>query len=157
MKTLIKNAKIVTATEILEGHNLLISDGIIDYIGEDYPTSDMEINADGALLLPGFVDLHCHGGGGLEFMDASVDEIGKIAAFHLSHGTTSLLATTLASSDEELYSALDNLGEFLSERESSIVGAHLEGPWFNPAECGAQYMRRSYRPQWLKSHSYNGL
>ena len=138
MKTLIKNAKIVTATEILEGHNLLISDGIIDYIGEDYPTSDMEINADGALLLPGFVDLHCHGGGGLEFMDASVDEIDKIARFHLSHGTTSLLATTLASSDEELYSALDNLLEYLAEHDSSIVGAHLEGPWFNPEECGAQ-------------------
>ena len=72
MKTLIKNAKIVTATEILEGHNLLISDGIIDYIGKDLPSSDMEVDADGALLLPGFVDLHCHGGGGLEFMDASL-------------------------------------------------------------------------------------
>ena len=91
-----------------------------------------------AILLPGFIDLHCHGGGGLEFMDASIDEIGKIADFHLAHGTTTLLATTLASSDEELYSALDNLSEFLSERESSIIGAHLEGPWFNVAECGAQ-------------------
>jgi N-acetylglucosamine-6-phosphate deacetylase len=49
-----------------------------------------------------------------------------------------MLATTLASSDGELVGALDNLSEFLSERESSIVGAHLEGPWFNPEECGAQ-------------------
>ena len=138
MKTLIKNAKIVTATEILEDTNLLILDGIIEYIGKDVCKADMEIDADGALLLPGFVDLHCHGGDGYEFMDASVEEIAKIADFHLSHGTTSMLATTLASSDGELVGALDNLSLFLSERESSIVGAHLEGPWFNPEECGAQ-------------------
>ena len=138
MKTLIKNAKIVTASEILERHSLLISDGNIAYIGKEHPCADMEIDADGALLLPGFVDLHCHGGGGYEFMDAGVDEIGKISDFHLAHGTTTMLATTLASSDEELVGALDNLSEFLSERESSIVGAHLEGPWFNPEECGAQ-------------------
>ena len=96
MRTGVKNARIVTATEILENAFCTFSDGVIDYVGANPPAVDEWIDAEGGYLVPGFIDLHCHGGNGLEFMDASEEEIGKIADFHLAHGTTTMLATTLA-------------------------------------------------------------
>lgn len=139
MKTLIKNVRIVTADEILPNHNCLIKDGLIEYIGKDLRQADCIIDAENAYLIPGFIDLHCHGGNGLEFMDATVDEIAEIANFHLQHGTTTMLATTLASSNEELYSALCNVERYKNVYgKGTIEGVHLEGPWLNPAQCGAQ-------------------
>ena len=140
MKTLIKNANVVTRDSIQESCNLLLNGQLIEYLGYDAPEADSVIDAAGAWVLPGFVDLHCHGGNGLEFMDASPLEIEEIANYHLSHGTTSMLATTLASSDEERKSCLDNLREYLDTgRVTSIVGVHLEGPWFSPDQAGAQH------------------
>ena len=139
MKTLVKNARIVTSSEILEGANLLYSESGIEYIGKDTPFSETVIDADGRYLIPGFIDLHCHGGDGYEFMDATPDEMAHIAAFHLSHGTTTMLATTLAAPDREICACLDNIARILDTGTApSIIGAHLEGPWFEPEQCGAQ-------------------
>ena len=139
MRTVIKNARIVTPRGVLDGLELSVLDGKIERIAERVGGADSVIDADGGWLLPGFIDLHCHGGGGLEVMDADATEIGKIADFHLSHGTTTLYATTLASSDAELMGALSVLGEYLKNTPNgSVIGAHLEGPWLNAEQCGAQ-------------------
>ena len=136
MSTLIKNADIVTQGGVLTGADLFIKDGRITLSPCEV---DEVIDADGAWLLPGFVDIHCHGGGGLELMDADACGVGAIADFHLAHGTTSLVATTLAADDSETLSALDNIARYMNENpDSSVVGVHLEGPWFNPLQCGAQ-------------------
>jgi len=138
MRTLIKNAKIVTSEKVVKGC-LAYSDGIIDYVGEEPVEVDEIIDADGGYVVPGFIDIHCHGGNNLEFMDASVEEFGKIADFHKSHGTTTLFATTLAANDEETLAALDNFAEYKRNNpESTLYGVHLEGPWLNPSQCGAQ-------------------
>jgi len=113
MRTVIKNARIVTPRGVLDGLELSILDGKIERISERIDGADSAIDAEGGWLLPGFIDLHCHGGGGYELMDADATEIGKIADFHLSHGTTTLYATTLASDDVELRGALSMLGEYL--------------------------------------------
>lgn len=139
MRTVIKNARIVTPCGVLDGLELSVLDGKIERIAERIGGADSVIDAEGGWLLPGFIDLHCHGGGGLELMDADTTEIGKIADFHLSHGTTTLYATTLASSDAELMGALFTLGEYFKNTPNgSVIGAHLEGPWLNAEQCGAQ-------------------
>lgn len=139
MKTAIINAKIVTATEILESAVCVYEDGVISYVGNGEFYSDSEIDAKGGYLIPGFIDLHCHGGNGLEFMDATVEEFDKIAKFHLSHGTTTMLATTLAASSEETNSALGVCDAYLQQfPKTTVKGVHLEGPWLNPSQCGAQ-------------------
>ena len=139
MKTLIKNAEIVTTEAVLHGANLLCDGDRIAYIGKDCPSADRVIDAEGNWLIPGFIDIHCHGGDGCEFMDATAREIEKIADFHLSHGTTTLLATTLSASEEETHACLENISEFLmTHPDTNIKGVHLEGPYFNPLQCGAQ-------------------
>ena len=107
MRTLIKNAKIVTAEEVIEGC-CAYTDGIIDYVGKDAVDADAVIDANGGYLVPGFIDIHCHGGNNLEFMDAGVEGFGKIAEFHKSHGTTTLFPTTLAAEECEIIDVLEN-------------------------------------------------
>ena len=145
MTTLIKNARIVTPERIIENGCLLIKDGVIDYIGDNEMAAEKIIDAGNGYLLPGFIDLHCHGGANFEFMDATEAEIGKIADFHLSHGTTTLYATTLSASMTETEEALQTFAAYKEKRKNSTLeGVHLEGPWLNPLQCGAQdvsYMR----------------
>ena len=149
MKLLIKNAKIVTPDAVLDSANLLCENDKIAYIGADEPAADRVIDAGGNWLIPGFIDLHCHGGNGYEFMDATAEEIEKIADFHLSHGTTTMLATTLSASDSEVRACLDTLSDYLASHPDGIItGVHLEGPYFNPEQCGAQdplYIRSAER------------
>lgn len=72
-------------------------------------------------------------------MDASAEEIEKIANFHLSHGSTTIVPTTMTDSWEHIYSALDKIaGYYKIARDTVLRGAHLEGPWLSPKQCGAQ-------------------
>lgn len=139
VKTVIINTRIVTSDNILKNGICVFEDGVITYIGTEKQSADEVIDAENKYLIPGFIDLHCHGGNGFEFMDATVDEYGRIARFHLSHGTTTMLATTLAASDCETQYALDTFFEYVQKHPHSILkGIHLEGPWLNPEQCGAQ-------------------
>ena len=141
MKTLIKNAKIVTRSEIIENGVCLIEDGNIIQVGANFSNAEVDkvIDANGGYLIPGFIDLHCHGGNGLDFMDATPQEIEEISKFHLTHGTTTLYATTMTDSWDNIESSLRNYAEVLSaDKQITLNGVHLEGPWFSPAQCGAQ-------------------
>src|SRR5512142_1780180 len=96
--------------------------------------------ADGALILPGFVDLHVHGGDGADFMDGG-GAVDTVARLHARHGTTSLLATTVTAPREALERALTEIGPRLPLRApgaARVLGVHLEGPFVNPGKLGAQ-------------------
>jgi N-acetylglucosamine-6-phosphate deacetylase len=82
-------------------------------------------------LIPGLIDTHVHGGGGAQCNTSSPDEVRAVANFHASHGTTSLLATTVSAAVGELESALRAIGA------AGVLGAHLEGPFLNPRRPGA--------------------
>ncbi len=139
MKTLIKNAKIVTSESVLDGCALAYENGVITYIGEGSVSADKVIDARGSYLVPGFVDLHCHGCLGLAFNGASYGEVKTIADYHLSRGTTTLFATTSTSDMAEIEEALElcqrNINE---EKNTNIAGLFMEGPWLSPLQCGAQ-------------------
>lgn len=137
MKTLIKNVNVVTAKEVINNGAVVIEDGLIVKIGQD--TASEVIDGKGAYLIPGFIDLHCHGGVGLDFIDCSAEEMEKLSSFHLSHGTTTMLATTLTARPEITENCLKTFGEYKKKNpEGTLVGMHMEGPWFSPAQCGAQ-------------------
>ena len=91
-------------------------------------------------ILPGFIDLHVHGGGGHDVMEGG-DAVHTIAALHASHGTTSLLATTMTAPPQDIELALRAIGAAVSGRRpgaARVLGAHLEGPYINPGKLGAQ-------------------
>ncbi|QNM97223.1 N-acetylglucosamine-6-phosphate deacetylase [Chitinimonas koreensis] len=96
-------------------------------------------NADD-IVLPGFIDLHVHGGGGRDVMEGG-DALDTIARTHARHGTTSLLATTMTAPKREIETALQGVQRAIAERASGgsrVLGAHLEGPYINPGKLGAQ-------------------
>jgi N-acetylglucosamine-6-phosphate deacetylase len=91
-------------------------------------------------ILPGFIDLHVHGGGGRDIMDAG-DAVHVIARMHAKHGTTSMLATTMTSPISDLERALEAVGHACWSRRpgaARVLGVHLEGPYINPDKLGAQ-------------------
>jgi N-acetylglucosamine-6-phosphate deacetylase len=88
-----------------------------------------------AVLVPGFVDLHTHGGGGAAYTTGDPEEARRALAFHRAHGTTSSLASLVTASPTDLRRAVDALGELV--REGELAGVHLEGPWLAEARCGA--------------------
>ncbi|GAB3428875.1 N-acetylglucosamine-6-phosphate deacetylase [Massilia solisilvae] len=91
-------------------------------------------------ILPGFIDLHVHGGAGRDMMEGG-DAPHVIAALHAKHGTTSLLATTMTAPVEDITAALGAIGKACGVRgknEARILGVHLEGPYINPGKLGAQ-------------------
>ena len=150
MRILIKNAKIVTSTEVIDNGFCAFSNGIIEYVGKESINADKVIDWEGNYLIPGFIDLHCHGGNGYEFIDATVEQVEDICKFHLSKGTTTLLATTLTASLDQTQKALDNIAEFISNNsDSNLLGVNLEGPCLNPNQCGAQDTKYMILPKEL--------
>ncbi|OUL96798.1 N-acetylglucosamine-6-phosphate deacetylase [Paraburkholderia hospita] len=95
---------------------------------------------DAPYILPGFIDLHVHGGGGADVMEAG-DAIEAITRTHARFGTTSLLATTMTAPRDELMAVVAGLGDVAKNRVSGgarVLGVHLEGPYINPGKLGAQ-------------------
>lgn len=95
---------------------------------------------DAPWILPGFIDLHVHGGGGTDCMDGA-DAVRNMAAFHARHGTTSLLPTTMTDEIDRITSAFEGIALAMDDPApfiSDLLGVHLEGPFINPDALGAQ-------------------
>ena len=90
-------------------------------------------------ILPGFVDLHVHGGHGADCMDGA-DSVRRMARFHARHGTTALLATTVTAPADDLRRAMGGVAQAMAEPGpgARVIGAHLEGPFISPDALGAQ-------------------
>ncbi|MDK2865682.1 MAG: N-acetylglucosamine-6-phosphate deacetylase [Thermotogota bacterium] len=111
---------------------------------------DEVIDFSSAFVSPGFIDIHLHGGGGKDTMDASLDALRVIAWTHAKGGTTSFYPTTLTASLEHIEEALKVVRlamelEISEESGARVLGAHVEGPYFNEAQAGAQ------NPRYLKT------
>lgn len=92
------------------------------------------------IVLPGFIDIHVHGGGGRDTMEGG-DAAREMSRRHVRHGTTSMLATTMTAPLEDIRNALTALGPLCRERDpqgARVLGVHLEGPYINPGKLGAQ-------------------
>ena len=107
--------------------------------GETVPDESVRDGAD-AIVLPGFIDSHVHGGGGGDTMQGG-DAIERIARVHARHGTTALVATTMTAPLPELETAMTALGPACRQRATRgarVLGVHLEGPYINSSKLGAQ-------------------
>jgi len=147
------NRAITPLTEIHDA-GILIRDGVIETIGPrnamSLPASAKEINAAGKIATPGFIDVHIHGAGGHDVMEATSDALQAVSKTIAAHGTTSFLATTVTSSPENICKASQGISRYIAlQRQSAdtraeILGIHFEGPFLSP-------VRRGVHPvEWLK-------
>lgn len=114
---------------------MAISGRRISECGPGIPPRPADVDLPDAVVVPGFVDMHVHGGGGAWYTDGRSDEIAAAAAFHLRHGTTTTLASLVTAGPAELLAAVGDLAE--ATRAGVIAGIHVEGPWLSRARCGA--------------------
>jgi len=141
MKCII-NAKLVLEDEIVEGKVLLFDKaivGIVDDASFVAPAGAEIIDACTHYVSAGFIDMHIHGSGGADVMDATPDALETISLALLETGTTSFLATTMTMSNQDIDKALQNIQLHADAvTGANILGIHLEGPFINASKHGAQ-------------------
>ncbi len=139
MKAII-NGRIVLENEVLDGGNIIF-DEKIKRISMDTDVSGCEtIDAKGAYVLPGFIDIHIHGYKGCDASDANRDELLKMAELLPENGVTAWCPTTMTVAAETIQKSLDIIDKLKNEKikGAKILGANVEGPFINPKKKGAQ-------------------
>ncbi|GAB3961552.1 N-acetylglucosamine-6-phosphate deacetylase [Actinoallomurus acanthiterrae] len=136
------NARVVTVRRVLDPGWLTVQDGRIRGVGAgDPPPGDGPVHdLGGRYVLPGFVDLHMHGGGGAQITTDDPEEILAAVAFHRAHGTTRTLASLVTDELDRMAASVRTIAEIIrGSADPSIVGVHLEGPFLNPAKRGSHH------------------
>lgn len=138
------SGKIITPQGITEGY-VSYENGSINEIKQEKSENNFYI-------APGFIDIHIHGGGGHDFMDGTEDAFLGAAKLHASHGTATLLPTTLTCPDDELFHSFSVLRNVKRDETYGdlFYGMHLEGPYFSSKQAGAQDPKYLKNPD--KSH-----
>lgn len=130
----IAGARVVTQERVLDEALVIVDGGRIVGIRQGRPPAGVHC-VGGAIVMAGFVDQHCHGGGGGDFFAADPERIAQAAATHLVHGTTTLVASLVTATKADLLEQLAVLHPMVAA--GRVAGVHLEGPWISPRECGA--------------------
>ncbi len=114
---------------------------------------------EGRFLLPGFVDLHVHGGGGADFMDLTPEAFGTVCRTHAKHGTTSLTPTSTVANEVDTARFLEICRSFREESTGGarIVGAHHYGPYFSPEARGCHPTTGFQSPDAIHVDAFDGF
>ena len=112
--------------------------------GTGPPPGPVDADFPDSVVVPGFIDMHVHGGGGASYTDGNTADIARAAGFHLRHGTTTTLASLVTAAPAELIAGVRVLAE--ATQLGIVGGIHLEGPWLSPARCGAHDPKRMRYP-----------
>jgi N-acetylglucosamine-6-phosphate deacetylase len=143
------NAQVVTPRRVLDPGWLIVDGATIAGVGAgDPPPADVEPHDLGRrYVLPGFVDLHMHGGGGAQITTDDPDEILAAVAFHRRHGTTRTLASLVTDDLDRMSAAVRTIAEIVhGNAAGAIHGVHLEGPFLNPSRRGSHHREHLLAP-----------
>ena len=140
------NGRILTPEGWLEGGSVIIDGNKIKAVSNsDLHIVDAEIiDAKGCHIVPGGIEMHVHGGGGRDFMEGSEEAFRVAIKAHMKHGTTAIFPTLSSSTVPMIEAACETCEKLMAEENSPVLGLHLEGPYFNPKQAGAQI------PEWIK-------
>ena len=138
MLTQIINGKILTPQGWLDEGSVLISDGkILEVTNSDLAVIGAKvIDARGMYIVPGFVAMHVHGGGGHDFKEGTDEAFRTAVQAHLRHGATSIFPTLSSSSADVIRKAAEVCENLMAEKKLPVHGLHLEGPYLNPKMAG---------------------
>jgi N-acetylglucosamine-6-phosphate deacetylase len=135
----IYNARLILPDRIADRGWLQIADELIQVVDEGAPPDVADrVDANGCYLAPGFIDLHVHGGGGSDFLDATADAFLTAADFHLLGGTTAICPTAATTTYDHFDSFLSAWEIAKKNSRARLLPVHLEGPHLARAKAGAQ-------------------
>ena len=141
MKTLIRNCRIVSPGTDIPAGNILLENDRITAVGiTPKKKADMVIDGQNLIAVPGFIDIHSHGRSNYDFCDGTQEAFAAVGRGKLQDGVTGFLATSLSVSEDDLRN-LCRQAEWYKKNVpdgASLLGIHLEGPFFNPSCAGAQ-------------------
>ncbi|MDT0268100.1 N-acetylglucosamine-6-phosphate deacetylase [Streptomyces sp. DSM 44915] len=137
-RTRLTGARVVTPGGVVEGGEVAFEGGVIlpdRPPGAAEPADTAVLDLAGHWLVPGFVDLHVHGGGGASFSAGDAAEALRVVATHRAHGTTTLVASMVTGALDELAAQAGVLSELVEQGD--LAGVHFEGPFIAENRCGA--------------------
>lgn len=143
-RTVISNGRVVTQERLIPDGGICIENGVITEVFEGRYSGQTEdatvLDAAGRYIAPGFIDIHVHGGGGKEFMCDNPEDVIIACMTHLRHGTTSIVPTTSSAEQSSFLKSMTSINKAAESMKDgpNILGIHMEGPYFSPAQCGAQ-------------------
>ena len=146
---LIKNAHVISPDVEKFNASVYVEDGVIKQVidaGYPVPKATKVVDIEGKMLVPGFIDLHIHGGMGYEATSPKKEAVKVIAEAKIKEGVTSFCPTTLTLPEDKLAASLKNVEAYRKKPTGAkVIGTHLEGPYINPDCIGAQnpaYLRK---------------
>ena len=146
MTLVIHSARKLDAAGEVDSFWVLFDGGTIAATGHgEHPDADEVVDARGHWLVPGFIDLHTHGGGGFQ-VDAGLDAIAGALAVHRAHGTTRTVLSLVANPIDELVASLGLIAD-LAKADPLVLGSHLEGPFLATTRRGAHHPGHLLEPQ----------
>ena len=142
MLTQIINGQILTPQGWLKDGSVLINDRkILEITNSDLAVIGATvIDAKGMFIVPGFVSMHCHGGGGHDFTEGTTEAFKEATAAHLKHGSTTIFPTLSSTTFENIRLAAATCDQLMAEdADTTIMGLHIEGPYLNENMAGTQW------------------
>jgi N-acetylglucosamine-6-phosphate deacetylase len=144
--TLLHAGRALTPSAELPDAAILIRDGMIEAIGPrsgvSLPAGAREVDASDKIATPGFIDVHIHGAGGHDVMEATEHALHIVSKTLAAHGTTSFLATTVTANSDTLCRSAEGIASYMAlqyqadDSRAEILGIHFEGPFISPARPG---------------------
>jgi N-acetylglucosamine-6-phosphate deacetylase len=151
--TLLHAGRAYTSSEELHDVAILIRDGVIESVGPrsgvTLPAGATEVQATDLMATPGFVDVHIHGAGGHDVMEATDEALKAVAKMIASHGTTSFLATTVTANPDAICKSSEGIAKYIgtqhlaADSRAEVLGIHFEGPFISPVRPGV------HPPEWI--------
>lgn len=138
MKKIITDCRIVTDGRILDGFDIVTEDKKITAVVPAGSVDGDKTSLGGRFISAGFIDIHCHGGDGAEFIDGTPEAVKKACDIHYRHGTRVIYPTISATDRETTMKALEAIEAAASDCSLIIAGVHLEGPYLSAEMCGGQ-------------------
>ncbi len=141
MLTQLINGKIFTPEGWIEDGSVIIQDQkILEVTNCDLALEGAElVDARGMFIVPGYVCMHAHGGGGHDFTECTEEAFRKAVKAHQKHGATSIFPTLSASTFDDIHKAVALCEQMMEEEESPVLGLHLEGPYLTPKRASDQF------------------
>ena len=148
MLTQIINGKIFTPQGWLDEGSVLIRDNkILEVTNCDLALIGAKlIDAKGMYIVPGYVCMHAHGGGGHDFNECTEEAFCASVKAHQMHGATSIFPTLSSSPFSEIRKAVTVCETLMNEKDSPVLGLHVEGPYLNPKRAGEQFAGKLKNP-----------